>query len=83
MLKTKIRLKLSADLSSDLFFFKSDLVFPLSGCDARCRTCDSAGACASCRDPTKVLLFGECGYDSCAHQYYLNASDRTCRGTDQ
>lgn len=61
---------------------KSDFVwFNLSGCDSQCRTCDSAGVCTSCRDPTKVLLFGECQYDSCAHQYYLNSTTRTCRGT--
>ncbi|XP_037832589.1 extracellular matrix protein FRAS1 isoform X2 [Kryptolebias marmoratus] len=52
------------------------------GCDSQCRTCDSAGVCTSCRDPTKVLLFGECRYDSCAHQYYLNGTIRTCRECD-
>lgn len=55
--------------------------FHLSGCDSQCRTCDSSGVCTSCRDPTKVLMFGECQYDSCAHQYYLNSTTRTCRGT--
>uniref|UniRef100_A0A3Q2PFS0 Fraser extracellular matrix complex subunit 1 n=1 Tax=Fundulus heteroclitus TaxID=8078 RepID=A0A3Q2PFS0_FUNHE len=51
-------------------------------CDRQCLTCDTAGVCTSCRDPTKVLLFGECQYDSCAHQYYLNATTRTCRECD-
>ncbi|XP_010788510.1 extracellular matrix protein FRAS1-like, partial [Notothenia coriiceps] len=40
------------------------------------------GVCTSCRDPAKVLLFGECQYDSCAHQYYLNTSTRACRECD-
>lgn len=52
-----------------------------SACDSQCLTCDTAGACTSCRDPSRVLLFGECQYDSCAHQYYLNTTTRTCRGT--
>uniref|UniRef100_A0A3B3VXF3 Fraser extracellular matrix complex subunit 1 n=1 Tax=Poecilia latipinna TaxID=48699 RepID=A0A3B3VXF3_9TELE len=47
--------------------------------DRQCLTCDTAGVCTSCRDPTKVLLFGECQYDSCAHQYYLNTTTRACR----
>uniref|UniRef100_A0AAY4BT87 VWFC domain-containing protein n=1 Tax=Denticeps clupeoides TaxID=299321 RepID=A0AAY4BT87_9TELE len=51
-------------------------------CDGQCLTCDMAGACASCRDPAKVLLFGECQYESCAHQYYLNTTSRTCRECD-
>ncbi|XP_008299754.1 extracellular matrix protein FRAS1-like [Stegastes partitus] len=51
-------------------------------CDSQCLTCDMAGVCSSCRDPTKVLLFGECQYDSCAHQYYLNTTTRTCRECD-
>ncbi|TMS03411.1 Extracellular matrix protein FRAS1 [Larimichthys crocea] len=41
-----------------------------------------AGVCTSCRDPSKVLLFGECQYDSCAHQYYLNTTTRACRECD-
>ncbi|CAK6978403.1 extracellular matrix protein FRAS1 [Scomber scombrus] len=49
-------------------------------CANQCLTCDMSGVCTSCRDPTKVLLFGECQYDSCAHQYYLNATTRACRG---
>uniref|UniRef100_A0A3Q1CIX6 VWFC domain-containing protein n=1 Tax=Amphiprion ocellaris TaxID=80972 RepID=A0A3Q1CIX6_AMPOC len=51
-------------------------------CDSQCLTCDMPGVCTSCRDPTKVLLFGECQYDSCAHQYYLNTTTRTCRECD-
>ncbi|CAG09631.1 unnamed protein product, partial [Tetraodon nigroviridis] len=52
-----------------------------SACDSQCLTCATAGVCTSCRDPTRVLLFGECQYDSCAHQYYLNTTTRACRGT--
>ncbi|GLD61427.1 extracellular matrix protein FRAS1 isoform X1, partial [Lates japonicus] len=51
-------------------------------CDSQCLTCDMAGVCTSCLDPTKVLLFGECQYDSCAHQYYLNTTTRACRECD-
>ncbi|KAA8592453.1 hypothetical protein FQN60_017908, partial [Etheostoma spectabile] len=51
-------------------------------CDSQCLTCDMTGVCASCRDPAKVLLFGECQYDSCAHQYYLNTTTRACRECD-
>lgn len=50
-------------------------------CDSQCLTCDTAAECTSCRDPTRVLLFGECQYDACAHQYYLNTTTRVCRGT--
>lgn len=61
---------------------RSDLLPDLpAACDSQCLTCDTPGACTSCRDPTRVLLFGECQYDSCAHQYYLDATTRTCRGT--
>ncbi|TSN86075.1 Extracellular matrix protein FRAS1 [Bagarius yarrelli] len=48
-------------------------------CDRQCRTCEMAGVCMSCRDPAKVLLFGECQYESCAQQYYLNTTTHTCR----
>uniref|UniRef100_UPI001ED83835 extracellular matrix protein FRAS1 n=1 Tax=Scatophagus argus TaxID=75038 RepID=UPI001ED83835 len=51
-------------------------------CDSQCLTCDMAGVCTSCRDPARVLLFGECQYDSCAHQYYLNTTTRVCRECD-
>ncbi|XP_031426498.1 extracellular matrix protein FRAS1 [Clupea harengus] len=51
-------------------------------CDSQCLTCEMAGVCTSCRDSAKVLLFGECQYESCAHQYYLNSSTRTCRECD-
>ncbi|KAM7019160.1 LOW QUALITY PROTEIN: extracellular matrix organizing protein FRAS1 [Tautogolabrus adspersus] len=51
-------------------------------CDSQCLTCEVGGACTSCRDPTKVLQFGECQYDTCAHQYYLNTTTRACRECD-
>ncbi|KTF97312.1 hypothetical protein cypCar_00002394 [Cyprinus carpio] len=51
-------------------------------CDTQCLSCEMAGVCSSCRDPAKVLLFGECQYESCAHQYYLNTTTRTCRECD-
>ncbi|KAG7278007.1 hypothetical protein CRUP_020323 [Coryphaenoides rupestris] len=47
-------------------------------CDEQCGSCSGPGVCTSCRDPAKVLLFGECQYDRCAHQYYLNTTTRTC-----
>uniref|UniRef100_A0A8B9KBI5 Fraser extracellular matrix complex subunit 1 n=1 Tax=Astyanax mexicanus TaxID=7994 RepID=A0A8B9KBI5_ASTMX len=51
-------------------------------CDQQCLSCEMAGVCTSCRDPAKVLLFGECQYESCAQQYYLNTTTRTCRECD-
>ncbi|XP_023676521.2 extracellular matrix organizing protein FRAS1 isoform X1 [Paramormyrops kingsleyae] len=51
-------------------------------CDSHCLTCEMAGMCTSCRDPAKVLLFGECQYESCAHQYYLEFTTRACRECD-
>ncbi|KAF7205299.1 extracellular matrix organizing protein FRAS1 isoform X2 [Nothobranchius furzeri] len=51
-------------------------------CDSQCLTCHAAAVCTTCRDPARVLLFGECQYDSCAHQYYLNTTTRTCRECD-
>ncbi|KAM9238088.1 extracellular matrix organizing protein FRAS1 [Dugong dugon] len=51
-------------------------------CDTRCRSCDSQASCTSCRDPNKVLLFGECQYESCAPQYYLDFSTKTCKECD-
>ncbi|CAJ1069789.1 extracellular matrix protein FRAS1 [Xyrichtys novacula] len=51
-------------------------------CESQCLTCEMGGACTSCRDPTKVLLFGECRYETCAHQYYLNTTSRACRECD-
>ncbi|XP_051540724.1 extracellular matrix organizing protein FRAS1-like [Myxocyprinus asiaticus] len=51
-------------------------------CDSQCLSCEMTGVCTSCRDPAKVLLFGECQYESCAHQYYLNTTTRTCRECD-
>ncbi|TKS77877.1 Extracellular matrix protein FRAS1 [Collichthys lucidus] len=61
--------------------FMSTFLFS-AACDSQCLTCDMAGVCTSCRDPSKVLLFGECQYDSCAHQYYLNTTTRACRECD-
>ncbi|ELW63934.1 Extracellular matrix protein FRAS1 [Tupaia chinensis] len=51
-------------------------------CDTHCRSCDSQASCTSCRDPNKVLLFGECQYESCAPQYYLDFSTNTCKECD-
>ncbi|GAB0189453.1 extracellular matrix organizing protein FRAS1 [Grus japonensis] len=51
-------------------------------CNSQCLSCESAAGCTSCRDPTKVLLFGECQYESCAQQYYLDFSSKTCRECD-
>ncbi|KAL4623271.1 extracellular matrix protein FRAS1, partial [Arapaima gigas] len=51
-------------------------------CDSQCLTCEMAEVCTSCRNPAKVLLFGECRYESCAHQYYLNSTTRTCTECD-
>ncbi|XP_054995058.1 extracellular matrix organizing protein FRAS1 [Sorex araneus] len=48
-------------------------------CNAQCGSCDSQASCTSCRDPNKVLLFGECQYEVCAPQYYLDFSTKTCR----
>ncbi|XP_048220046.1 extracellular matrix organizing protein FRAS1 isoform X2 [Perognathus longimembris pacificus] len=51
-------------------------------CSPHCRSCDSQASCTSCRDPSKVLLFGDCQYESCAPQYYLDISTKTCRECD-
>ncbi|XP_044921660.1 extracellular matrix organizing protein FRAS1 isoform X1 [Mustela putorius furo] len=51
-------------------------------CGEHCGSCDSQAGCTSCRDPNKVLLFGECQYESCAPQYYLDFSTRICRECD-
>uniref|UniRef100_A0ABM5GKG1 Extracellular matrix organizing protein FRAS1 n=1 Tax=Pogona vitticeps TaxID=103695 RepID=A0ABM5GKG1_9SAUR len=51
-------------------------------CSGPCLSCDSETSCTSCRDPSKVLLFGECQYDSCAPQYYLDFPTRTCKECD-
>ncbi|XP_045392852.1 extracellular matrix organizing protein FRAS1 isoform X1 [Lemur catta] len=51
-------------------------------CDAHCRSCDSQAGCTSCRDPGKVLLFGECRSEGCAPQYYLDLSTNTCKECD-
>ncbi|XP_061880359.1 extracellular matrix organizing protein FRAS1-like [Entelurus aequoreus] len=51
-------------------------------CEHQCLRCDAGGSCTSCRDPAKVLQFGECQYDTCAQQYFLNATTRTCTECD-
>ncbi|XP_046512812.1 extracellular matrix organizing protein FRAS1 isoform X5 [Equus quagga] len=51
-------------------------------CSTHCGSCDSQGSCTSCRDPNKVLLFGDCQYESCAPQYYLDLSTNTCKECD-
>ncbi|XP_023559071.1 extracellular matrix protein FRAS1 [Octodon degus] len=51
-------------------------------CDTHCRSCTSPTSCTSCRDPNHVLLFGDCQSESCALQYYLDISTRTCRAAD-
>lgn len=51
-----------------------------SACNTHCGSCNSQASCTSCRDPSKVLLFGECQYESCAPQYYLDVSTKTCKG---
>ncbi|XP_019470099.1 extracellular matrix protein FRAS1-like isoform X1 [Meleagris gallopavo] len=51
-------------------------------CNSQCLNCESATGCTSCRDPAKVLLFGECQYESCAQQYYLDFSTKTCKECD-
>ncbi|KAE8631113.1 hypothetical protein XENTR_v10001087 [Xenopus tropicalis] len=51
-------------------------------CNSQCLTCDSASSCTSCKDPSKVLLFGECQYESCTQQYYLDYTSGTCKECD-
>ncbi|XP_057358347.1 extracellular matrix organizing protein FRAS1 isoform X1 [Manis pentadactyla] len=51
-------------------------------CNAHCSSCDSQASCTSCQDPNKVLLFGECQYESCAPQHYLDFSTKTCKECD-
>ncbi|KAL0979867.1 hypothetical protein UPYG_G00190840 [Umbra pygmaea] len=51
-------------------------------CDQQCLSCEMAGVCTSCLDQGKVLLFGECQYDSCAHQYFLDTTTHICRECD-
>ncbi|XP_076856944.1 extracellular matrix organizing protein FRAS1 isoform X2 [Brachyhypopomus gauderio] len=51
-------------------------------CDHQCLSCEMPRVCTACRDPAKVLLFGECQYESCAQQYYVNTSTRACRECD-
>ncbi|KAM6269950.1 LOW QUALITY PROTEIN: extracellular matrix organizing protein FRAS1 [Porphyrio hochstetteri] len=51
-------------------------------CSSQCLSCESAAGCTSCRDPAKVLSFGECQEESCAQQYYLDFSSMTCRECD-
>lgn len=55
--------------------------FPIcSACNPHCGSCDSQASCTSCRDPNKVLIFGDCQNESCAPQYYLDFSTNTCKG---
>ncbi|XP_058403319.1 extracellular matrix organizing protein FRAS1 isoform X7 [Diceros bicornis minor] len=51
-------------------------------CNTHCGSCDSQASCTSCLDPNKVLLFGECQYESCAPQYYLDFPTKTCKECD-
>ncbi|XP_077332215.1 extracellular matrix organizing protein FRAS1 [Lithobates pipiens] len=51
-------------------------------CNSQCLGCDSAEGCSACKDPKKVLLFGECQYESCTQQYYLDYSTATCKECD-
>ncbi|KAM9330542.1 extracellular matrix organizing protein FRAS1 [Gastrophryne carolinensis] len=51
-------------------------------CKSQCLSCDSAEGCTVCKDPNKVLLFGECQYESCTQQYYLDYSTGTCKECD-
>ncbi|XP_059502142.1 extracellular matrix protein FRAS1 isoform X3 [Stegostoma tigrinum] len=62
--------------------FYSDNQQICQACNSQCLTCESNSACLSCKDPTKVLLFGECQYESCAQQYYIDYSTGTCRECD-
>uniref|UniRef100_A0A7N5KQV8 Extracellular matrix organizing protein FRAS1 n=1 Tax=Ailuropoda melanoleuca TaxID=9646 RepID=A0A7N5KQV8_AILME len=59
-----------------------NLVGYCTACEAHCGSCDSQASCTSCRDPNKVLLFGECQYESCAPQYYLDFSTKICKECD-
>ncbi|XP_025062352.1 extracellular matrix protein FRAS1 isoform X12 [Alligator sinensis] len=51
-------------------------------CNSQCLSCESTAGCTLCRDLTKVLLFGECQYESCTQQYYLDFLTKTCRECD-
>ncbi|KAM5339144.1 extracellular matrix organizing protein FRAS1 [Glossophaga mutica] len=51
-------------------------------CNTHCRSCDSPASCTSCQDPNKVLLSGECQFESCAPQYYLDLSTKACKECD-
>ncbi|XP_070250414.1 extracellular matrix organizing protein FRAS1 [Myotis yumanensis] len=51
-------------------------------CNPHCGSCDSQASCTSCRDPNKVLLFGDCQNENCAPQYYLDFSTKTCKECD-
>uniref|UniRef100_A0A4W3I1G5 Fraser extracellular matrix complex subunit 1 n=1 Tax=Callorhinchus milii TaxID=7868 RepID=A0A4W3I1G5_CALMI len=62
--------------------FYSDNTQACQPCSSQCLTCESRSACLSCKDPAKVLLFGECQYEACAQQYYLDYSTMTCRECD-
>ncbi|KAM4809143.1 extracellular matrix organizing protein FRAS1 [Rhinophrynus dorsalis] len=51
-------------------------------CNSQCLTCDSESGCTACKDPAKVLLFGECQYESCTQQYYLDYTSGMCKECD-
>ncbi|XP_061439271.1 extracellular matrix organizing protein FRAS1 isoform X3 [Rhineura floridana] len=51
-------------------------------CSDLCLSCASGTHCTSCKDPSNVLLFGECQDDSCAPQYYLDFNTKTCKECD-
>ncbi|KAG8454257.1 hypothetical protein GDO86_000773 [Hymenochirus boettgeri] len=51
-------------------------------CNSQCFSCDSGSSCSSCKDSAKVLLFGECQYESCTPQYYLDYTSGTCKECD-
>ncbi|CAI9607459.1 unnamed protein product, partial [Staurois parvus] len=51
-------------------------------CNSQCLSCNAAEGCSTCKDPNKVLLFGECQYESCTQQYYLDYSTGSCKECD-
>ncbi|KAJ7327207.1 hypothetical protein JRQ81_016966, partial [Phrynocephalus forsythii] len=67
--------------SSCFLGFYKDKNLHCKPCSSPCLSCDSGARCTSCRDPSKVLLFGEC-QDNCAPQYYLDFPTKTCKECD-
>uniref|UniRef100_A0A8C5XSK4 Fraser extracellular matrix complex subunit 1 n=1 Tax=Microcebus murinus TaxID=30608 RepID=A0A8C5XSK4_MICMU len=51
-------------------------------CGPHCHSCDGPASCTSCRDPRKVLLFGECRDEGCPPQHYLDFPTNTCKECD-